>query len=145
MKACPLCKEKTIPHSWIFFERSKNRNGRCIQCSNCGKNIKKSRWLLIDILLRMDALPMGLFILFTITLFQVVHHYFISFFGAILLVIGFYMSVSYISPLSEAEESYCRGDMSKIGAVFALIAIPSIIIFTLYSLLYKPLILGEAP
>jgi len=55
------------------------------------------------------------------------------------------MAISFFSPLREAEESYCRGDMTKIGAIFALIAIPTIIILTIYTLLYKPLVLGEPP
>jgi len=55
------------------------------------------------------------------------------------------MAISFFSPLREAEESYCRGDMTKIGAIFALIAISTIIILTVYTLLYKPLVLGEPP
>lgn len=145
MKKCPECKEKTIPYSWIFFGKSKNKNGYCIQCSNCGKNIKKSRWLIIDLFLYSDFVPIAIFILFAIAFSKIFENFLFVLLSSLLLTIGFFMFVSFLTPLREADESYCRGDMSKIGAVFALIAIPTIIIITLYELVYKPLLLGEAP
>ena len=145
MKECPECKEKTIPYQWIFFGKSKYKKGRCFQCTNCGKNIKKSRWLLIDLLLHSDLVLFGLFFLFIIALFQVFQNFVFSLLGAVVLMIAFFMSVAFLSPLREADESYCLGDMTKVGAVLALIAIPTIIIYTAYTLLYKPLVLGEPP
>ena len=145
MKECPECKEKTIPYSWILFGKSVNKNGRCIQCTNCGKRIKKSRWLLLDLLLHSDLVLVGLFFLFTVVLFKVFQNFALSLLGGVVLMVAFFMAVALLSPLRKADESYCRGDMTKVGAIFALIAIPTIIIFTVYTLLYKPLILGEPP
>lgn len=145
MKKCPVCKEHTIPYIWIFFGKSKHKYGRCFKCSNCGKNVKKSQWLLIDIILYNDLTYFTLFILFTITLSKFIQNFLVVLLGSIGLMVIYFMAISFFSPLREAEESYCRGDMTKIGAIFALIAIPTIIFLTVYILLYKPLVLGEPP
>ena len=145
MKKCPACKESTVPYKWIFFGLSKNKSGRCFQCTNCGITIKKSRWLLFDYLYYSGLLHIGLFLLFFVTLFEVSQNVPFSLFGTMVLIVVFFMLIALVSPLREADESYCRDDMSKIGAIFALIAIPTVIIYTIYVLLYKPLVLGEAP
>lgn len=78
-------------------------------------------------------------------LFQVVPHFGIALAGSIILMIPFFNLVAYLTPLQRADVPYCRGEMSKTGAVAALIAIVTIIALTLYILLIKPMILTKPP
>ena len=133
MKKCPVCKEKSIPYQWVFFGISKHKNGRCFQCTHCGAKIKKSRWFLFDFLF-LNEWTVGILLLLIFD--KIFSNIAAVIFSTILFSALYYMLVEYLSPLREADESYCRGDLSKIGALFALIAIPTIIIFTVY-MLYK--------
>ena len=136
MKRCPLCQARTIPYKWVFFGISKHKNGRCFQCTHCGTNIKKSRWVIFDFLF-LNEWTLGILLLLSLVIFdQVFHNVVAVIFSTILFFTAYCMLIEYLSPLQKAEESYCRGDLSKVGALFALIAIPTIIIFTIYTL-YK--------
>lgn len=100
---------------------------------------------MIDILLFNDITYLALFLLSTIALDQIFKSFGFALLGGIGLIAAYFTATGYFSPIREADESYCRGDLTKIDAVFALIAIPAIIIFTVYALLIKPLVLGESP
>ena len=143
MKRCPNCQEKTIPLKWVLFNRSPNPDGKCIECSNCKAAVKKSRWFIFYIL-SADILVEGTWILLaTAFLGKVVGSYQLAFFGALLVWVLLHFAVEYFAPLKVADESYCRGDMSRRAAFFALIFMACIIAMLAYCFVIQPLILGE--
>lgn len=127
MKKCPNCNEETIPFKWMLFEKANGQKGRCYICNNCGEKIRKKNYLgyMIDFNYEMIVLVMlGLFFLTDNTL--------LSFLLAPILLMIIIMASNYFASLQITDESYCRGDMTKIGAFFGLIAMGSIIMFMVY-------------
>lgn len=127
MKKCPNCNEETIPLKWMLFEKANGQKGRCYICDNCGEKIRKKNYLgyMIDFNYEMIVLVMlGLFFLTDNTL--------LSFLLAPILLMIIIMASNYFASLQITDESYCRGDMTKIGAFFGLIAMGSIIMFMVY-------------
>jgi uncharacterized membrane protein len=142
VKECPVCKAKTIPNQWILFGKSDHKNGYCIKCPNCQTNIRKKRWFIIDLLLMQEWVFFPILFLLGLAVFQITSNFTVAIAGAILLFILLLMGIAYFTPLREADEAYCRGEMTKIGAVLAWGFTLLIVIYTLYQLLYKPLIQG---
>jgi hypothetical protein len=121
MKKCPNCMEKTIPLKWVLFNRSSNPDGKCLRCSNCDARIRKSKWLIFH-LFSLDLLVEGTLILIaTAFLGKLLGSYGIAFFSALAVWTSLYFAVEYFAPLKIADESYCRGDMTRAGAFFALV------------------------
>lgn len=50
--------------------------------------------------------------------------------------------LEYLSPLGVADESYCSDKMMKIGAIFALVLMVSIIGFLIYCFIVSPFVLN---
>lgn len=134
MKSCPICHVKTIPYTWIFFGLSKYNNGSCFRCPHCGKSIRKSRWWIFDLLFFNDVTLIVLLLSFFGLTHQLIHNTLTAIMSIFLVLLIYCMLVEYFSPLREAEESYCRGELSRVGAIFSLVAIPTIIILTIYKL-----------
>lgn len=145
MKKCPNCYKLTIPYKWVFFDISNKKGSRCIQCTNCKKNIKKNRWTILDILLNNELVYIFLIFFPLIQLYLFFENFVLAIVGTMFIFLSIIMLIEYLLPLGEADDTYCDGVMSKTGAFFSLIFMITIIIFTLYTLLYKPLVLGEAP
>lgn len=70
--------------------------------------------------------------------------YGIAFLTALLVWTVLHFSVEYLAPLKVADKGYCRGDLSKVGAFFALILMVAIIGMLLYCFIIQPFIMGEA-
>ena len=138
MKKCPVCNYKTISYKWNIFGKSKNKNGNCIKCSNCGKNIRKKRLLILEFALFNNEIFYIILLLLILNLMhKLFNYYYFVIPATIIFIIGLSIIVDYLWPLSEADESYCRDNTTKIIAVFAFIAIVSIIIFIIYELFIK--------
>jgi len=120
MKECPNCQMKIIPLKWILFNESANLNGKCFQCPNCDCRVKKSKWF-IFYLLSADLLIEGTWILIaTAFMGKWLGSYSIAFLSILLFWTVLHFSVEYFAPLKLADESHCRGDLSQVGAFFAL-------------------------
>lgn len=50
--------------------------------------------------------------------------------------------LEYLSPLSVADEAYCRDEMTKIGAIFSLVLMVFIIGFLIYCFIVSPFVLN---
>lgn len=133
MKKCPNCAEETIPLKWMIFEKVNGQKGRCYICDNCGEKIRKKNYLgyMIDFNYEMIILVMlGLFFLTDNTL--------LSFVLAPILLMIIIMASNYFASLEITDESYCRGDMTKIGAFFGLLAMGGIIAYMVYFFVIQP-------
>lgn len=111
-----------------------------IQCSHCKNNIRKKDSWLIDLLLHNDLIYIGLLLIsmpFLHTLFKYVP---LTIVGALTIIVSYIMTTNYFTPLSKATKDECEGIMTRTGAIISLIAIPIIIIMTLYILVYKSII-----
>lgn len=135
MKKCPNCNEETIPLKWMLFEKANGQKGRCYICDHCDEKIRKKNYLgyMIDFNYEMIILVMlGLFFLTDNTL--------LSFVLAPILLMIIIMASNYFASLQITDESYCRGDMTKIGAFFGLIAMGGIITYMVYFFVIQPLL-----
>ena len=138
MKKCPNCNEETIPLKWILFEKANGQKGRCYICDNCGEKIKKRRifGFIGDIL---DS-EIGLVVLLGLSIgFNfLINAFFFFLLFALMTMFFFYLLIDLFAVLTIADESYCRGDMTKIGAFFGLIAMGAIIAYMVYFFLIRP-------
>ena len=133
MKKCPNCHEETIPLQWILFGKANDQKGRCYVCNNCGGRIKKKKFL--GIFLDFDV---ELVIIFTLLLLYFFHSLFIPFLISVFLIVLMHLLINIFATLQIADEAYCRGDMTKIGAFFGLIAMGGIIAYMVYFFVIQP-------
>jgi len=143
MKECPNCNEKTIPLKWVFFDKGLNLNGYCIKCENCNANIRKKKWLILDILFPGLWLEGTFIFIITLLLANIFHSLLYAFVSTLLIWTTQHLLVEYFASLKVSDEAYCRGDMSKIGAFFALIFMAFLIGMLIYCFIIQPFILGE--
>jgi hypothetical protein len=143
VKVCPNCQEETISLQWVLFNKSPHPDGKCFQCPNCGTRVKKSKWFIFN-LLSADLLVEGTWILITTAfLGKLFGSYGIAFSTVLLVWAVLHFAVEYLAPLKAADEGYCRGDMTKAGAFFALIFMAAIIGTLLYCFIIQPFIMGK--
>lgn len=140
MKKCPSCHVKTIPLGWIFFEHSQHKDGRCTRCTNCSKSIRQKANFLTDLLWTFEGTALFFVLVFSLTEFFKIKF---SFFAFMIVYIFFIFGLNYLKPLAVADEGYCRGDMSKIGAFFGLILMSSLIFMLTYCFIVQPFLLGK--
>lgn len=133
MRKCPSCAEETIPLKWILFEKADGQKGRCYVCTHCGEKIRKKNYLgyVLDFNYEMIIVMM-------LGLYFLTHSSFISFLLSPVLLIIAIMTSNFFASLQIADESYCRGDMTKTGAFFGLIAMIGIIVYMIYFFILQP-------
>lgn len=139
MKKCPNCNEKTIPQKWILFGKANGQKGRCYQCENCNANIKKTRifGFLEDILYSdIGLILIGLSLITGFS--RITSSFFLSVILSVTTMVCLQLLINQFSALNIADESYCRGDMTKIGAFFGLIVMGGIITYMLYFFVIQP-------
>lgn len=139
MKKCPNCNEKTIPQKWILFGKANAQKGRCYQCENCNANIKKTRIFgFLEYVLYSDIglilIGLGLIAGFS----RITSSFFLSVILSLTTIVCLHLLINQFSVLNIADESYCRGDMTKIGAFFGLIAMICIIGYMIYFFILQP-------
>lgn len=133
MKKCPNCHQERIPLKWILFGKAKGQKGRCYICENCGEKIRKKNYLGYVLDFNYETI-----IVVMLGLSFLTHNTSISFYGAPILLIIIIMASSFFASLQIADESYCQGDMSKIGAFFGLIGMIGIIAYLIYFFIIQP-------
>ncbi len=141
MRKCPNCNEKTIPEKWVLLGKANGQKGRCYQCENCNTKIKKTRifGFLEDILfsdIGLILIGLGLIAGFS-TIFD---SFFVTLILSIMTIVCLNVLINFFTVLNIADESYCRGDMSRIGAFFVLISFFSIISYMIYFFIIQPII-----
>ena len=87
-----------------------------------------------------DWIFFPLLLLFFVAISQIIQNFIIAILGAVLLFILMLMGIAYFTPLRESDEAYCRGEMTKLGAVLSLIFIAIIVTYTIYALVYLPMV-----
>jgi len=135
MKKCPNCHEETIPLQWILIGKANEQKGRCYVCDNCGERIKKKRFL--GFVLDFDV---ELVIILTLVLLYFFHSLLIPFLISVSLIVLMHFLINIFATLQIADETYCRGDMTKIGAFFGLVAMIGIIAYMIYFFILQPLL-----
>lgn len=135
MRKCPACGEETVPLKWMLFGKANNQQGRCYVCNNCNVKIRKKNYLgyVLDFSFEVIIVVM-------LGLYFLTHSSFISFLLSPLLLIIIIMASNFFASLQIADEPYCRGDMTKIGAFFGLIAMVGIIAYLVYFFIVQPFI-----
>ncbi|MGD9969374.1 MAG: hypothetical protein AB7S65_02885 [Sulfuricurvum sp.] len=133
MRICPNCGEKTIPLKWMLFEKADGQKGRCYICNHCGERIKKKKFLGFVLDFEIELLFL-LMVGFTFLL----HSLLASFLAALLMLIFIHISINGFAILQVADEGYCRGDMTKIGAFFGLIVMFAMIAIMIDFFIIKP-------
>jgi len=129
MRKCPSCGEETIPLKWMLFEKANGQKGRCYVCNHCGEKIRKKNYLGYILDFNIETI-----ILVTLGLYFLMHSFLLSIFFLFFTIIASNIFAS----LQVTDESYCRGDMTKIGAFFGLIAMAGIITYMVYFFIIQP-------
>ena len=145
MKECPSCNEKTVPIKWLLLNKSENTTKYCFQCPSCDVKLRKQKVFILE-LLTAGALTEGTLVLLMAI---VVNRFFNDFTYSVLTSIFFFsivhFSIEYFVPLKIADESYCIGGMTRVGAFFALMFIGLIVLMTIYCLVIQPFLLHQSP
>lgn len=133
MRKCPNCAEETIPLKWMIFENANGQKGRCYVCDHCGERIKKKKFLgfILDF-------EFELVIILTIGLMYLLKSLLIPFFLSLSSVVFIHIAINSFATLQVSDEAYCRGDMTKIGAFFGLLAMGGIITYMVYFFVIRP-------
>ena len=143
MKSCPNCGERTISLKWIIFNKSSSGNFiKCFQCPNCNEKIKKNKNFIFFILSGLAAIELVWILLIGFFLNYLTGSFWMAIIGTIMTFIVLEYVLEYFSPLSIADEGYCRDELTKFGAIFALILMVSIIVFLIYCFIISPFILN---
>lgn len=135
MKKCPNCNEETIPLRWILFEKANGQKGRCYVCNHCGERVKKKKFL--GFILDFDF---ELVVILTLALLYFFQSVLTPFLISVSLIVLMHFVINTFATLQVAEEAYCRGDMTKTGAFFGLIAMGGIIMYMVYFFVIQPLL-----
>lgn len=143
MKTCPNCKEKTIPFKWVIFNKSKSGiYSKCFQCPNCKEKIRKNKNFIIFILSGISNIELVWILLIGFFINYLTNSLFLTILGVIMTFIILEYVLEYITPLSVAKEGYCSDEMTRIGAVFALLLMAFIIGFLIYCFIISPFVLN---
>ena len=143
MKQCPNCEKKSIPLKWIIFNKSSSGAFiKCFRCPDCNEKIKKNKNFIFFILSGLPAIELVWVLIIAFFLNYITGSLWVAIIGTIMTFIFLEYVLEYLSPLSIADESYCRDEMTKIGAVFALVLMVSIIGFLIYCFIVSPFVLN---
>jgi len=143
MKSCPNCGKKSIPLKWIIFNKSSSGTFiKCFQCPNCNEKIRKNKNFIFFILSGLVAIELVWILLIGFFVNYITGSFLVAIIGTIMTFIVLEYGLEYLSPLSIANEAYCRDEMTRIGAIFALIFMVLIIGFLIYCFIVSPFILN---
>ena len=148
MRKCPICKKKTIPYIWMFFNKYNGKKSICIECSNCKNNIIKKRFSFIQILkLPFYSLELMLFLLLIIFVFldKFTHNTFLEFTIAFIVFSIYFLTLNLMTPLRKATYKECLGHIGKVEAIFNLILMVFIIFMLIYFFIIAPYVFGINP
>ena len=143
MKQCPNCGKKSIPIKWIIFNKSSSGSFiKCFQCPNSNEKIKKNKNFIFFILSGLPAIELVWILIIAFFLNYITGSLGAAIIGTIMTFIFLEYILEYLSPLSVADEAYCRDEMTKIGAVFSLVLMVFIIGFLIYCFIVSPFVLN---
>lgn len=145
MKECPSCNKKTVPNKWLLFNKSENTTKYCFQCPSCNVKLRKQKFFILELLTAGALMEGTLVLLMTIVMNKLFNDFTYSFLTSVLFFSIVHFSIEYFVPLKIADESYCIGGMTRVGAFFALMFIGLIVLMTIYCLVIQPFILHQSP
>lgn len=145
MKKCPNCSKNTVPLKWLLLNKSEDSNKLCYTCPNCHTKIKKQKFFLLEIFTAGALMEGTLVLMMTIWIGSFLTSILYSLLASILFFTILRFSIEYFSVLNIADESYYRGEWTRLDAFFILIFMTVMIGIVLYCLVIQPFLLTQPP